>query len=102
MKDLFAVCDFVSFIMFWYFKYLLIDFGYINCNTSNSKTLAAKLKRLFASVDLKAYIEELVNYVLREIHTDTDFIRKVIQGLDIVSKININSKMRKCSSSLKN
>lgn len=87
-----------------YFTNLLIDFGCINCNTNNSKKLAAELKRLFSSVDLKAYIEELVNYVLRQIHTDiTDFIRKIIQGLDIVSKINIiNSKIRKCSSCLKN
>ncbi|XP_027140083.1 apolipoprotein B-100 [Larimichthys crocea] len=57
---------------------------------------AAELKRYISSFNFKAHIEELVSQIPTEIFSDiTDYIRDIIQDLDILDKINtVNSKMR--------
>ncbi|XP_030577352.1 apolipoprotein Bb, tandem duplicate 1 isoform X2 [Archocentrus centrarchus] len=64
--------------------------------TFDLKEIAANLNRLISSIDLKAHIEELVRHIPKEIPREiTDWIRKIIQDLDILNKINtLNAKIR--------
>ncbi|XP_070704851.1 apolipoprotein B-100-like [Pempheris klunzingeri] len=49
----------------------------------------ADLKRFISSINFKAHIEELMNQIPTKIFSDiTDYIREIIQDLDIVGKIN--------------
>lgn len=60
------------------------------------KEIAANLNKLISSIDLKAHIEELVRHIPTEIPREiTDCIRKIIQDLDVINKINtLNGKIR--------
>ncbi|XP_070704853.1 apolipoprotein Bb, tandem duplicate 1 [Pempheris klunzingeri] len=50
---------------------------------------ATELKRFISSINFKAYIEKLMNQIPTKIFSDiTDYIREMIQDLDIVGKIN--------------
>uniref|UniRef100_A0A8P4GC27 Vitellogenin domain-containing protein n=1 Tax=Dicentrarchus labrax TaxID=13489 RepID=A0A8P4GC27_DICLA len=57
--------------------------------TFDMQTFAAELKRYISSINFRAHIEELVSQIPTEIFSDiTDYIREMIQDLDILGKIN--------------
>ncbi|XP_028253696.1 apolipoprotein B-100-like [Parambassis ranga] len=64
--------------------------------TFDIERFVAEVKRYISSINFKAYIEELVSQIPTEIVRDiTDYIRKMIQDFDILSKLNnFFSKMR--------
>uniref|UniRef100_A0A8C4GXR4 Vitellogenin domain-containing protein n=1 Tax=Dicentrarchus labrax TaxID=13489 RepID=A0A8C4GXR4_DICLA len=64
--------------------------------TFDMQTFVAELKSFITSVNFKAYIDVVVNQIPTEIFSDiTEYVRKMIQDLDIVGKINaFYAKMR--------
>lgn len=57
--------------------------------TFDMQTFVAELKRFISSINFKAPIDALVNQIPTQIFSDiTDYIREMIQDLDIVDKIN--------------
>ncbi|XP_039982146.1 apolipoprotein Bb, tandem duplicate 1 [Xiphias gladius] len=64
--------------------------------TFDMQKCAAELKRYISSINFKAHIEELVSQIPTEILSEiTDYIREMIQDLDILGKINaFYAKMR--------
>ncbi|XP_023270962.1 apolipoprotein B-100-like [Seriola lalandi dorsalis] len=64
--------------------------------TFDMQTFAAEMKSFISSINFKAYIEELVSQIPTDILTDiTHYIRKMIEDLDILGKINtFYAKMR--------
>uniref|UniRef100_A0A3B4T6U1 Apolipoprotein B n=1 Tax=Seriola dumerili TaxID=41447 RepID=A0A3B4T6U1_SERDU len=64
--------------------------------TFDMQTFAAEMKSFISSINFKAHIEELVSQIPTDILTDiTHYIRKMIEDLDILGKINtFYAKMR--------
>ena len=64
--------------------------------TFDMQTFVAELKRFISSINLRRPIDSLVRFIPTEIFSDmTDYIREMIQDLDIVGKINtFYAKMR--------